>query len=400
LLKQAAGSGLNAQNRFWLKRQFSVLRTVVFTNRLARIEMGFSCVPRPEKHTVPAVIKSIDHDLAWTASPLQGGFQLNFQRLIDSFRFCVLVSLLLTVTAPQVSVIAGEFDYPVMQVTDKIQVILGPLDLPNENNRGFRNNVVIVSTSKGIVLMDPGGSAWTGDMVAAKVRSMSDAPVLAVFNSHAHGDHWLGNEGIRRNFPDAVIYGHPNMKARLERDAGLFWLETINRVTGNTANGKQVVAPDRTVNNGDVISVGDTDFRILHFGRAHTDNDIMVEVVGENALFTGDVVRDRFIGQMLDDSSFKGSIEAIGKIVAMNYKYYIPGHGSVGDVELPLTYSTYLKTLRGLVKQMFDEGLESYEMKPRIVEALADYRQWTGFELRLGAQISRLYLEIEEEEFE
>jgi glyoxylase-like metal-dependent hydrolase (beta-lactamase superfamily II) len=325
---------------------------------------------------------------------------LNLQRLIDHFKFSVIISLLLSVTAPQISVNAGVFDYPVMQVTDKVQVIFGPLDLPDKNNRGFRNNVVIVSTSKGIVLMDPGGSAWSGDMVAAKVRSMSDAPVVAVFNSHAHGDHWLGNEGIRRHFPDVIIYGHPNMKARLEWDAGLFWLDTINRVTGNTANGKQVVAPDRTVNNGDVISVGDTDFRILHFGRAHTDNDIMVEVVGESVLFTGDVVRDRFVGQMEDDSSFKGNIEAIDKIVAMNYKYYIPGHGSVGDVELPLTYNAYLKKLRGLVKQMFGDGVESYEMKPRIIEALADYRQWTGFDLRLGAQISRVFLEIEEEEFE
>ena len=138
----------------------------------------------------------------------------------------------------------------------------------------------------------------------------------------------------------------------------------------------------------------------MHFGSAHTDNDILVEVVGESALFTGDVVRDRFIGQMEDSSSVTGNIEAIGKITAMNIRYYIPGHGSVGDVGLPQAYSVYLETLRGLVQQMFAEGLESYEMKPRIVEALADYRQWTGFDTRLGAQISRVYLEIEAEEFE
>ena len=279
---------------------------------------------------------------------------------MDNFKFHIIISLLLLVTAFQLPVIAGEFDYPVTQITDKIQVIFGPLDLPSNKNRGFRNNVVIVNTSKGIVLMDPGGSAWSCDMVAAKIRSMSDTPVVAVFNSHAHGDHWLGNEGIKRHFPDAIIYGHPNMKARLEQDAGLFWLETINRVTDNTANGKQVVAPDKTVNNDDVINVGDTDFRIFHFGKAHTDNDIMVEIVGESALFTGDVVRDRFIGMMEDYSSFKGNIETIDKIVTMNYKYYIPGHGSVGGVEIPLTYNAYLKSLRKVVKQMFDEGIEIY----------------------------------------
>jgi len=307
---------------------------------------------------------------------------------------------LLLATASQLSVRADGFDYPVTQITDKIHVIFGPLELPDKNNRGFRNNVVIVSTSKGIVLMDPGGSAWSGDMVAAKIKSMTDMPVVAVFNSHAHGDHWLGNEGIKHHFPDAVIYGHPNMKARLEQSDGLFWLETINRVTDNKANGKEVIAPDRTVNNDDVISIGDTDFRIFHFGKAHTDNDIMVEIVGEDTLFTGDVVRNRFIGLMEDDSSFAGNIEAIEKIVAMNYKYYIPGHGNSGDVEIPLTYNTYLKSLRKVVKQMFDEGMESYEMKPGIIDALADYRQWRGFDTRLGGQISQVYLEIEKEEFE
>ncbi len=319
---------------------------------------------------------------------------------MNNTKFLVITSLLLLVMAHQITVIANDFNYPIRQVTNKIQVIFGPLDLPDSQNRGFRNNVIIVSTSKGIVLMDPGGSAWTGEMVARKIKSISDTPVVAIFNSHVHGDHWLGNEGIKRHFPNAVIYGHPKMKARLEQNDGLFWLETINRVTDNMADGKHVIAPDRTVNDGDVISVGDTDFRIIHTGKAHTDNDIMIEIVGEGALFTGDVVRDRALSIMQEDSSFKGNIEAIDKIVSMNYKYYIPGHGSVGGVEMPQVYGAYLKSLRNIVKELFNEDMESFEMKPRIIKALADYSNWRGFELRLGAHISRVFLEIEQEEFE
>ncbi len=319
---------------------------------------------------------------------------------MSSIKHVIFTSLLLLVTTHQSPVYAAEFDYPIKQITGKIQVIFGPVELPDSSNRGFRNNVIIVRTSKGFVLMDPGGSAWSGEMVARKIKSMSGAPVLAVFNSHVHGDHWLGNEGIKRHFPDAVIYGHPIMKARLERSDGITWLETINRVTDNLADGKQVVAPDRIVDDGDVITVGDTDFRIIHTGSAHTDCDIMVEIVGEDAVFMGDVVRDRFLGMMEDDSSFKGNAEAIDKILASNFKYYIPGHGSVGGIEMPLSYRAYLISLRNIVQELFDEDIESYEMKPRIIEALGDYRDWAGFDLRLGAHISRVYLEIEQEEFE
>ena len=319
---------------------------------------------------------------------------------MKSSKYLVIANLMVLITAHQLPGIAGEIDYPIHQVTSKIQIISGPMDLPDRNNRGFRNNVIIVSTSEGIVLMDPGGSAWAGEMVARKIKSMFTVPVVAVFNSHVHGVHWLGNEGIKRHFPDAVIYGHPNMKARLEKNDGLFWLETINRVTGGSADGKQVIAPDRTVDDGDTIHVGDTEFRIIHTGKAHTNSDILIEIVGEAALFTGDVVRDQFLGLMEDDSSFKGNIEAIDKIVAMNYKYYIPGHGNVGGEKLPLVYRAYLNSLRSTVKALFEEDIESYEMKSRVIEVLAEYRNWTGFDLRLGSHISRVYLEIEQEEFE
>jgi glyoxylase-like metal-dependent hydrolase (beta-lactamase superfamily II) len=248
--------------------------------------------------------------------------------------------------------------------------------------------------------MDPGGSAWAGEMVASKIKETFDMPIAAVFDSHAHGDHWLGNEGIKRHYPNAVIYGHPNMKARLEGNDGPFWLETINRITENTADGKHVVAPDKIVNDGDVITVGDTNFRIIHTGKAHTDNDIMIEIVGENALFTGDVVRNRFLGIMEDDSSFKGNIAAIDKIAAMKFEYYIPGHGSVGAVGMALAYKSYLASLRDAVKELYDEGMSDYEMKPQVITALSDFNSWTGFELRLGAHISRVYLEIEKDEFE
>ena len=81
-------------------------------------------------------------------------------------KYLIVTSLSLLVATHQSSVYADEFDYPIKQVTDKIQVIFGPMDLPDSNNRGYRNNVIIVTTSKGLVLMDPGGSAWAGEMVA------------------------------------------------------------------------------------------------------------------------------------------------------------------------------------------------------------------------------------------
>lgn len=295
---------------------------------------------------------------------------------------------------------AGEPDYTLTRVSDNIQIIYGPFDLPDNKNRGFRNNVVIVSTSEGVVILDPGGSAYAGERVARTVKEHSKLPVVAVFNSHAHGDHWLGNEGIKRHYPKAVIYGHPVMKTRVQGPDGNFWLDTINRLTGDTANGKHVVAPDKTVNDGDEIKIGDTTFRIYHTGAAHTDSDIMIEVTGENALFTGDVVRNGLLGIMEEDASFKGNIAAIDFIVSKNFQYYIPGHGRVGGVAMPQTYRVYLAILRSKVGELYADGMADFEMKADVVNAVSAYDKWVGFDLRIGPHISRAYLEIEAEEFD
>jgi len=310
-----------------------------------------------------------------------------------------IVTIFIFFSVSPIAVSAGDFDWPLERITDRIYAIYGPFDLPNPENRGFRNTVVIVTTTGGVVLFDPGGSAWAGERIVERVKALTDEPVVAVFNSHAHGDHWLGNEGVKKVYPSAVIYGHPKMKAKVEGANGEYWFNLINRVTEGRAGGKKIIAPDKTVNDGDVIDIGDTKFRIYHTGPAHTDNDIAIEVVGEDALFTGDVVRNQFLGMMEEDASFTGNISAIDFMLAKNFKHYIPAHGRAGGAEILNEYRAYLTTLKSTVKQLYNDGLADFEMKPEVVKALGDYQEWPGFDIRLGPHISRVYLEIEAEEF-
>ena len=310
-------------------------------------------------------------------------------------------TLLVTASVAASSGAAGADTPPFtpVAVTDGVYVIYGPLGLPDEHNRGFRNNVVLVDTADGAVVFDPGGSAWAGERVAAEVNAAIGKPVVAVFDSHAHGDHWLGNEGIRRVYPDVEIYAHPAMKARVEGADGARWLEQIERLTNGTADGRTVVAPTRTVVDGDEVVIGDTTFRIHHPGRAHTDNDIMIEVVERHVVFTGDVVRNGLLGLMEADSSFAGNVAAIDRLLAMDVAHYIPGHGPIGGRRALVAYRTYLDTLLGTVRKLYDAGLADYEMKPAVSDAVSSFRSWEEFAVRLGAHVSRAYLEVEAEQF-
>ncbi|MCP4949061.1 MAG: MBL fold metallo-hydrolase, partial [Aestuariibacter sp.] len=110
-----------------------------------------------------------------------------------------------------------------------------------------------------MVVIDLGISVYVGEMVLKKISTVTDAPVIAVFNTHIHGDHWLANHAIKRAFPEAVIYAHPKMKARVEAGEGDMWLRRFNEMTKGALEGTRIVIPDVTVTNGEIVGLGGTE---------------------------------------------------------------------------------------------------------------------------------------------
>jgi len=289
-------------------------------------------------------------------------------------------------------------DYPADKVSDTIYVIHGPLETPNPKNQGFMNNPAFVITSKGIVIIDPGSSIQIGEMVLRVIRKTSDQPVIAVFNTHIHGDHWLGNQAIQAAYPDVPIYGHPNMIELIEQGEGENWVSLLERLTENQTAGTEVVAPNMAVGNGDNFEFGDTSVRIHHYGTAHTTSDLMIEMPELSVTFLGDnVLNDRI--PRIDDGNIQGNIEACTRIQETQSKIYVPGHGLTGNDNVPKAFCRYLDTLYTAVKQYYDEGLSDFEMKDQVAEKLGEFSSWSGFDEQLGKHISLAYLQIEEAEF-
>jgi hypothetical protein len=71
-------------------------------------------------------------------------------------------------------------DYQILRITDKVYVIYGPSDRPNPKNQGFRNNPASVIPSAGVIVIDPGSSLYTGEMVLKKIRTITQAAIVTV----------------------------------------------------------------------------------------------------------------------------------------------------------------------------------------------------------------------------
>lgn len=290
------------------------------------------------------------------------------------------------------------FPYSFDLVTDNVWVIHGPLELPTPQNRGFMNNPGLVKTSAGLVVVDPGSSREVGDWVLSEIKKISDQPVVAVFNTHVHGDHWLGNQAIKQAFPDVKIYGHAEMITAIDNGEGDNWVSMMENLTEGATAGTTVTAPDHAVNHGDEISIGDTTFRIHHFGIAHTKTDIMIEAVEPSLIFLGDNVLSMRLPRT-SDGTFQGTIGTINKILEVNAKHYVPGHGPSSDHAMVEEYKRYLELVYAAAKQAFDEDLDSSDVISITRETTADYSKWSGYDPLLGPHGAQAYAEVELAEF-
>ncbi len=288
-------------------------------------------------------------------------------------------------------------DHPLTQVSARVYVLTGANARPNPGNQGFMNNPGFVVGAKGVVVVDPGASVQVGELLLSQIATVTSAPVIAVFNTHVHGDHWLANQAIKARYPRAVIYAHPNMKAKAAVE-GARWLALLDGLTHGAVRGTEVVVPDTTIEDGETLRLGDLRFRIYHTGKAHTDGDIMIEVVGEGVLFVGDNAILGCVARM-DEGSFRGNVAALEVALASPARHFIPGHGPVSGREGVRSYQRYLGTLYAEVKKGYDQGLADFEMQPRVVEALAPYREWVDFGVQVARHVSLAYLEIEAESF-
>ncbi|OSM00046.1 putative beta-lactamase domain-containing protein [Magnetofaba australis IT-1] len=289
--------------------------------------------------------------------------------------------------------------YPALRIAPHVWAIHGPLGSPTVENQGFMNNPAWVETANSVVVIDPGSSLYAGRMVVDQIRQHTRKPISHVFNTHVHGDHWLGNQAMLEENPNAHILAHPLMIAEAKATAADEWLAQMSKVTDGYTDGTQAVIPAQAVDNDITLTIGGLTFHILAPPKAHSGTDIMIHLREEGVLFAGDNVLSGRIARM-DDATFRGNINACNVALASGARIILPGHGPTGGVETIITFRTLLTTLYETTRRYYSEGIEAYEAKPRVKQALAPFQGWVEFERNIGKQIELAYLEAEQADFE
>ena len=322
-------------------------------------------------------------------------------RILSAIAFLPTILLSLSVQAHSFKVPKDIKELALTKISDEVYVAYGMFSMPDKNNRGFISNTGIVLAKEGVVVFDSGGSKQVGELLVEKIKSLTDKPVVAIFNSHVHGDHWLGNAVIRDAYPDVRIYAHERAIERLNSGEAEQWLDIFMQSTENAIAGTDIVLPDNALKGGETIKIAGNTYKTHHAGHAHTDSDLMVEYTDGKTLFAGDVV---VYGSMVsnarpEDFSAKGQIEALSYVLKLPVDTYVPGHGPTGDREIPEATRRFLVTLYDSVQTYYDEGLQDFEMRDKVAADMSEFSGWSGFD-QIGRLISHVYQQIEASEFE
>ncbi len=294
--------------------------------------------------------------------------------------------------------IDGLGDYQFDKLSKSSYVIHGPLDEPSVQNHGFMNNPGMIIGADGVIVIDPGGTYQIGQNVIKEIKKFTDKPIVAAFNTHVHGDHWLGNQAIMEQYPNAKIYAHPQMIVQAKDGEGERWVNLMDSSTEGLSNGTIAVYPTNATTDQQIIQVGGETFKIHNdiTGVAHTNTDIMIEHVGSKTLFLGDNDLVNRFGRFDGTSNMHGNIKALQYAIDLGLNHYVPGHGPSGNAdEAVVPFLTYLKIIKEETAKGYEEDLADYEIKPFADKRLADYHDWHGYDAQLGKNINKMLLEIE-----
>ena len=156
-------------------------------------------------------------------------------------------------------------------------------------------SVCVIRGADGLAVVDTRSSPRQADEIRADLRELGSQPVRWVINTHAHYDHSFGNQRFGpASALNVPIYGHVRVPAHLDRYERHMLAEWIARGEEPVEEWREVVItpPTELVGDRHVLDLGDRAVELLHLGRGHTDNDLLLRIPDAGVWLAGDVIEE------------------------------------------------------------------------------------------------------------
>jgi cyclase len=249
------------------------------------------------------------------------------------------------------------------------------------------NNTGCVVGDDGMTLIDTCSTEQrTIDMLGA-VRSLSDAPLRHVVNTHHHGDHTHGNF---LTAPAAII-GHTECRTIMMATGIDHYAMAFEQPVWGAL---EFVAPSVTFSGRLDVWAGDLRIELHDMdGAAHTTNDVVAWVPDRGVLYTGDLVFHQGTPFVLM-GSVTGSLRSLDVLRAFGATTVVPGHGPVCGPEVFDEIEAYLRFVLDLATTARRDGLPPLVAAESVWSDLGPFAGLTDPE-RLVGNLHRAMAELD-----
>jgi quinoprotein relay system zinc metallohydrolase 2 len=251
-------------------------------------------------------------------------------------------------------------------------------------------NASFVVGSKGVAVIDTGGSLKVGNQMRDAIRKVTSLPVLYVINTHVHPDHIYGNAAFLADKPQFI--GHDKLATAMELRREQY-TKLNAKLLGEDAKGSELVKPTIAVKTTLELDLGDRKLMLTAHPIAHTNTDVSVMESKANTLFAGDLL---FIERTpVLEGDIKGLIAEIEKLKSSPAKQVVPGHGPVTKnwVEALNNAQRYLTVLLTDIRASIKKG-ESMESTMNTAAA-SEKDKWLLFDIANRRNVNTIYPALE-----
>jgi len=260
----------------------------------------------------------------------------------------------------------------------------------DEGYQGDICNASFIVGSKGVVVIDSGGSFKVGKQLREAIRKVTPLPVLYVINTHVHPDHIYGNAAFLADKPQFI--GHDKLANAMELRHEAY-AKLNARLLGADAKDSELVKPTMTVKSTLELDLGDRKLMLTAHPVAHTNTDVSVMENKASTLFAGDLL---FIERTpVLEGDIKGLIAEIEKLKSSPAKQVVPGHGPVTKnwVEALNNAQHYLTVLLTDIRLSIRKG-ESMESTMNTAAA-SEKGKWALFDIANRRNVNTIYPALE-----
>lgn len=252
---------------------------------------------------------------------------------------------------------ADDFSYPLkpQQVAPNTAVLEGKTEDFSRQNGGYIVNTAYISTPQGAIVIDTGPSKRFGEQQRTLIEKETGKPVLRVYITHHHPDHFLGNQA----YADVPIYALPATTQGIQREGEAF-SDNMYRMVGDWMRDTRITPPNHEAKPG-TETVGGHELEIIAL-QGHTPGDMAIFDHTTGVLFSGDLVFNNRAATT-PHANIAQWLQSLDALMKLPFKVLVPGHGDVTKDPAPIAQTReYLQWLQITLKTAADNGLDMNEV--------------------------------------